>query len=73
VNFLHGVSCPSVVKVRAPKPGEPPKPIFEWEEKPGIWLDGDELPAHIAAALPGPEWSACEAHRIRRLGCRRAA
>lgn len=72
MNFLHGVWCPSVVKVRQEKPGQQPTPIFRWLDG-QTWHEGDELPAHIAAALPGPEWSACEDHRYRRMAYRRAA
>lgn len=72
LNFLHGVWCPPVVKVQREKPGHPPTPFFEWKDG-KHWHSGDELPAHIAAALPGPEWSVCESHRYRRIAYRRAA
>lgn len=72
MNFLHGVWCPSVVKVRQEKPGQPATPIFRWQEG-ATWHEGDELPEHIAHALPGYEWSACEFHRHCRMATRRAA
>lgn len=73
LNLIHGVWCPPVVQVRREKPGQQQTPIFKWQESDGVWNSGDELPDHIANALPGPFWDECERHRQRRIGHRRAA
>lgn len=70
--FSWGIWHPPVNRVRREKPGQPPTPFFRWRDG-AQWHQGDELPDHIARALPGPLWDACESHRSRRIAFRRAA
>jgi hypothetical protein len=61
VNLLHGVRCPPVICKQTGR-------AFQWRSDDGQWHSGDELPAEIANALPGPEWERCENHRYRVMG-----
>jgi hypothetical protein len=62
LNLLYGQVCPPVVCQTT----GPAFRYFEDEE----WHQVDDLPEHIAEALPGPEWNRCENHRHRRMGDR---
>lgn len=65
MNQRGAVTHPPVIRQRK-------GPAFQWHDG-QAWRQGDELPAPIASALPGPLWEACEAHRYRRMGDQRAA
>lgn len=58
LNLLHGKLCPPVIC-------QPKGAAFRYLED-GAWTECNELPAHIAEALPGPEFERCENHRARR-------
>lgn len=65
MNLLGGVICPSVICQRT-------GPAFKWQDG-DTWHEGDQLPTHIANALPVGEWGRCEVHRFMRMGDRSAA
>jgi hypothetical protein len=66
VNLIRGVVCIPVVC-------QPDGYAFRWQDADQRWHRCDVLPPHVAASLPGIEWSRCEAHRHRRMGDRRGA
>lgn len=64
-NIVASRTCPPVICQQT-------GPVFKWHDGKD-WQQGDELPAAIKDALPGPEWSRCEVHAWRRMGERATA
>lgn len=65
LNRIAGCVCIPVVCQRSGK-------FFRWHDGKD-WVEGDELPAAVAASLPGVEMQRCDHHYWRRIGDRNAS